>query len=94
MAASLSKYPDYSGSIEAKGAVVVSQVQTCDAVNSSTGGCDTLTETVRLTYHIEGLELSVSGGVHVRRMLYLSWKKKKESLLKIFLTTGTCGNIM
>ena len=94
VAASLSKYPDYSGSIEAKGAVVVSQVQTCDAVNSSTGGCDTLTETVRLTYHIEGLELSVSGGVHVRRMLYLSWNKKKGSLAKIFLTTGTCGNIM
>ena len=85
VAASLSKYPDYSGSIEAKGAVVVSQVQTCDAVNSSTGGCDTLTETVRLTYHIEGLELSVSGGVHVRRMLHLSWKKKKRVTLENFL---------
>lgn len=64
-AASLSKYPDYSGSIKATGVVVVSQVQNCQSVDTSTGGCSTLSETVRVTYHIEGLETSAAGGVHV-----------------------------
>ena len=82
VAASIStKYVTYSGSIEAKGVVVISQVQTCEAVDPSTGSCSTsVTETARLTYHIEGLELNTIGGIHVRRMLCISRGIKKKKL--------------
>ena len=60
--------------------------QTCGAVDSSTGSCSTsVTETVRVTYHIEGLELSALVVFMYVECYDFSWNKKKGLTLENFL---------